>query len=113
MSELLVPVSYGELLDKIAILQIKSERMREHVFLSMLAYYVEWHMRQKLAELLFDEDPMLVAVATVLGVVPFIYYSTVFYGRHIEPRLIKTRDEISAVVRAVAPRPVNVINRSR
>ncbi|MBS0215598.1 MAG: hypothetical protein JSR63_10865 [Proteobacteria bacterium] len=27
MSELLVPVSYGELLDKIAILQIKSERM--------------------------------------------------------------------------------------
>jgi len=29
MSELLVPVSYGELLDKIAILQIKSERMRD------------------------------------------------------------------------------------
>jgi uncharacterized protein YukE len=27
MSEILVPVSYGELLDKIAILQIKSERM--------------------------------------------------------------------------------------
>ena len=29
MSELLVPVSYGELLDKIAILQIKSERMAD------------------------------------------------------------------------------------
>ncbi len=29
MAELLVPVSYGELLDKIAILQIKSERMRD------------------------------------------------------------------------------------
>ena len=29
MSELLVPVSYGELLDKIAILQIKSERMTD------------------------------------------------------------------------------------
>ena len=28
-SELLVPVSYGELLDKIAILQIKSERMAD------------------------------------------------------------------------------------
>ena len=28
-TELLVPVSYGELLDKIAILQIKSERMRD------------------------------------------------------------------------------------
>ena len=29
MSELLAPVSYGELLDKIAILQIKSERMAD------------------------------------------------------------------------------------
>jgi len=29
MAELLVPVSYGELLDKIAILQIKSERMTD------------------------------------------------------------------------------------
>ena len=29
MSELLVPVSYGELLDKIAILEIKSERMTD------------------------------------------------------------------------------------
>ena len=29
MSEIHVPVSFGELLDKIAILQIKSERMRD------------------------------------------------------------------------------------
>ncbi|WCE04548.1 DUF6165 family protein [Pseudoxanthomonas sp. JBR18] len=29
MSEILTPVSYGELLDKISILQIKSERMRD------------------------------------------------------------------------------------
>jgi hypothetical protein len=29
MSEILVPVSFGELLDKIAILQIKAERMRD------------------------------------------------------------------------------------
>ena len=29
MSEILVPVSFGELLDKIAILQIKSERMTD------------------------------------------------------------------------------------
>ena len=34
MSELLVPVSYGELLDKIAILQIKSERMSDAVKLA-------------------------------------------------------------------------------
>jgi len=34
------------------------ERVRAHVFLCMLAYYVEWHMREKLAPLLFDdEDP--------------------------------------------------------
>jgi len=34
------------------------ERVRAHVLLCMLAYYVEWHMRQALAPLLFDdEDP--------------------------------------------------------
>jgi hypothetical protein len=32
------------------------ERVRAHVFLCMLAYYVEWHMRQALAPLLFAED---------------------------------------------------------
>lgn len=31
-------------------------RVRAHVFLCMLAYYVEWHMRQALAEILFDDD---------------------------------------------------------
>ena len=34
----------------------KADRVRAHVFLCMLAYYVEWHMRQKLASLLFDEE---------------------------------------------------------
>jgi len=34
------------------------ERVRAHVFLCMLAYYVEWHMRQALAPMLFDDhDP--------------------------------------------------------
>ena len=33
-------------------------RVRSHVFLCMLAYYVEWHMRRALAPLLFDDhDP--------------------------------------------------------
>lgn len=32
------------------------DRVRAHVFLCMLAYYVEWHMRQALAPLLFAED---------------------------------------------------------
>ena len=30
-------------------------RVRAHVFLCMLAYYLEWHMRQKLAPMLFDD----------------------------------------------------------
>jgi hypothetical protein len=30
-------------------------RVRAHVFLCMLAYYVEWHMRQALAPILFDD----------------------------------------------------------
>ena len=34
MSEILVPVSFGELLDKISILQIKSERMRDEAKLA-------------------------------------------------------------------------------
>lgn len=33
-------------------------RVKAHVFLCMLAYYVEWHMRQALAPMLFDDhDP--------------------------------------------------------
>ncbi|MGH6892748.1 MAG: IS1634 family transposase [Dongiaceae bacterium] len=32
------------------------DRIRAHVFLCMLAYYVEWHMRQRLAPVLFDDD---------------------------------------------------------
>jgi hypothetical protein len=33
-----------------------ADRVRAHVFLCMLAYYVEWHMREALATVLFDED---------------------------------------------------------
>jgi transposase len=35
-----------------------ADRVRAHIFLCMLAYYVEWHMREALAPMLFDdEDP--------------------------------------------------------
>ena len=34
----------------------RPERVRAHVPLCMLAYHVEWHMRRKLAPILFDED---------------------------------------------------------
>ena len=33
-----------------------ADRVRAHVVLCMLAYYVEWHMRQALAPLLFDDE---------------------------------------------------------
>ena len=38
-----------------------ADRVKAHVFLCMLAYYVEWHLRRDLAPLLFGEgDPKLV-----------------------------------------------------
>jgi transposase len=33
-----------------------ANRVRAHVFICMLAYYVEWHMRQRLAPMLFDDE---------------------------------------------------------
>ncbi len=38
-------------------------RVRAHVFLCMLAYYVEWHMREKLKPMLFDDEYVEVARA--------------------------------------------------
>ena len=35
-----------------------SERVRAHVFLCMLAYYVEWNMRQRLKPILFDDEDL-------------------------------------------------------
>ncbi len=32
------------------------DRVRAHIFLVMLAYYVEWHLRQALASVLFDDE---------------------------------------------------------
>ncbi len=48
------------------------ERVRAHIFLCMLAYYVEWHMRQVWRELLFsdpDLDEVSAAHNPVLGAV--------------------------------------------
>ncbi len=44
-------------------------RVRAHVFLCMLAYYVEWHMRQQLKPLLFDDEEPAVAQAQRTSVV--------------------------------------------
>lgn len=42
----------------------KDDRIKSHVFLCMLAYYVEWHMREALADLLFDDHDRVAAEAT-------------------------------------------------
>jgi Transposase DDE domain len=40
-----------------------ADRVRAHVFLCMLAYYLEWHMRQRLAPMLFDDTDKQAAEA--------------------------------------------------
>ena len=45
------------------------ERVRAHVLLCMLAYYVEWHMRQRLKPLLFDDEDPAAAEAARRSVV--------------------------------------------
>jgi transposase len=48
-----------------------AERVKTHVFLCMLAYYVEWHMRKALAPILFDDhDPADAANSRPNMVVP-------------------------------------------
>jgi len=47
----------------------KGERIRAHVFLCMLAYYVEWHMRERLREVLFDDCDTASASASRTSVV--------------------------------------------
>jgi len=45
------------------------DRVRAHIFLCMLAYYVEWHMRQLLAPVLFDDDDQRQAQAARTSIV--------------------------------------------
>jgi hypothetical protein len=46
-----------------------ADRVRAHVFLCLLAYYVEWHMRKALAPILFDEDDPAAAAAERISIV--------------------------------------------
>ena len=47
------------------------DRVRAHVFLCMLAYHVEWHMRARLKPLLFDDhDPAAAEAARTSIVAP-------------------------------------------
>jgi len=47
----------------------RGDRVRAHVLLCMLAYYVEWHMRQRLAPILFDDDDKPAAQAARRSIV--------------------------------------------
>ena len=47
----------------------RSDRVRAHVFLCMLAYYVEWHMRQVLTPILFDDHDKAAAEAARTSIV--------------------------------------------
>lgn len=45
------------------------DRIRSHVFICMLAYYVEWHMREKLRAVLFADDDQEAAAAARASIV--------------------------------------------
>jgi transposase len=45
------------------------DRVKAHVFVCMLAYYVEWHMRRALAPLLFDDEEPQAAQARRASIV--------------------------------------------
>src|SRR5208283_25176 len=45
------------------------DRVRAHILLCMLAYYVEWHMRQLLAPILFDDEDKPQAQAARVSIV--------------------------------------------
>jgi hypothetical protein len=40
-----------------------ADRVRAHMFLRMLSYYISWHMKQRLAPILFQDNDKLVAAA--------------------------------------------------
>jgi transposase len=47
----------------------KADRVRAHMFLCMVAYYVEWHMRHAWAPMLFDDDDLAAGEAERRSVV--------------------------------------------
>ena len=48
--------SIKDLLEVRPVFVYTPDHVRAHVFLCMLAHYVQWHMRQRLAPLLFEDD---------------------------------------------------------
>ncbi len=63
-----------------------ADRVRAHVFLCMLAYYLEWHMRQKLAPMLFDDTDKEAADAMRASVVAPAQRSSAAVAKQITGR---------------------------
>lgn len=61
-------------------------RIRAHVFLCMLAYYVEWHMREKLAPILFDDHQKAEAQQTRRSIVAPAPRSAAARGKELTKR---------------------------
>jgi hypothetical protein len=51
-------------LDIRPVFHYRAPRVRAHVFLCMLAYYLEWHLRQRLAPMLYDDHDRAAAEAS-------------------------------------------------
>ncbi|HEX3403516.1 MAG TPA: IS1634 family transposase [Acetobacteraceae bacterium] len=63
-----------------------ADRVRGHVFLCMLAYYLEWHMRQRLAPMLFDDTDKEAAQAQRRSVVTQAQRSKAAITKHMTGR---------------------------
>ena len=61
------------------------DRVRAHVFLCMLGYYLEWHMRQRLAPMLYDDDDKQAAEALRVSVVAKAQRSPAAVAKHPAP----------------------------
>lgn len=67
------------------------DRGRAHILLCMLAYYVEWHMRQNLAPLLFDDEDKAAAQKLRPSVVAPAQRSTIAQAKAVSKR---THDDL-------------------
>ncbi|MGH8546289.1 MAG: IS1634 family transposase [Gammaproteobacteria bacterium] len=79
-----------------------ADRIRAHVLLCMLAYYVEWHMRRALAPLLFDDDDKPSAERQRCSIVAPAKVSPKA-GTHDAPRLSGQRLGHSSLSRGAQP----------
>ena len=67
------------------------DRVRAHILLCTLAYYIEWHMRQDLAPLLFDDDDKSATAKLRASIVAPAQRST---SAHTKARTKRTADDL-------------------